>query len=510
MLGEDASSRGVIPNLNEDLFKRISSSKKNVAFLVTVSYLEIYNEELRDLLRPSSSPQKLLRIREHPDAGIYVEGLSEVVVKNEKELRDLLNRGNKVRKIAETSMNMRSSRSHTCFTICVEQKQLSDLPDMANRLTAKINLVDLAGSERVAKTGAVGDRLKEGAYINKSLSCLGNVINALSKPTPCTPGPHHEKHIPYRDSKLTRLLQESLGGNSLTAMIATVSPCEKNYYETVSTLKYANRAKNIRNEAKVNEDMNSKIIRELRREIARLRRKANTTTNTTTTTTTQDDIDAIYRKNRALQSEWEMLHAERSRLLDRYQEILQNNEEDENLERDLEDVGERLSKTTAEAAACGLFLDHRNNSDDQKQFTIEIVEELERVRNDAAQLKARLRSDGRGTTIELKLADERARRQCAEIERAAYEAKCRDLQVSLRAEKRKYASVMDQNEGSRLKRLCSVLEKEKASLTNVCEAMTTQLQYSLKRILELQRLNSPRSSSSPISETKLGCETKLF
>ena len=157
-----------------------------------------------------------------------------------------------------------------------------------------------------------------------------------------------------------------------------------------------------------------------------------------------------------------------------------------------------------------VVLDHRNNSDDQKQFTFEIVEELERVRNDAAQLKARLRSDGRGTTIELKLADERARRQCAEIERAAYEAKCRDLQVSLRAEKRKYASVMDQNEGSRLKRLCSVLEKEKASLTNVCEAMTTQLQYSLKRILELQRLNSPRSSSSPISETKLGCETKLF
>ena len=182
MLGENTdSTRGVIPNLNQDLFQRISKSKKNVAFLVTVSYLEIYNEELRDLLRPSS---KLLRIREHPDAGIYVEGLSEVVVTNEKELLDLLNRGNKVRKIAETSMNMRSSRSHTCFTICVEQKQICDLPDKANRLTAKINLVDLAGSERVAKTGAVGDRLKEGAYINKSLSCLGNVINALSKPTP--------------------------------------------------------------------------------------------------------------------------------------------------------------------------------------------------------------------------------------------------------------------------------------------------------------------------------------
>ena len=182
MLGEDTdSTRGVIPNLNQDLFQRISKSKKNVAFLVTVSYLEIYNEELRDLLRPSS---KLLRIREHPDAGIYVEGLSEVVVTNEKELLDLLNRGNKVRKIAETSMNMRSSRSHTCFTICVEQKQICDLPDKANRLTAKINLVDLAGSERVAKTGAVGDRLKEGAYINKSLSCLGNVINALSKPAP--------------------------------------------------------------------------------------------------------------------------------------------------------------------------------------------------------------------------------------------------------------------------------------------------------------------------------------
>ena len=443
MLGENTdSTRGVIPNLNQDLFQRISKSKKNVAFLVTVSYLEIYNEELRDLLTPSS---KLLRIREHPDAGIYVEGLSEVVVTNEKELLDLLNRGNKVRKIAETSMNMRSSRSHTCFTICVEQKQICDLPDKANRLTAKINLVDLAGSERVAKTGAVGDRLKEGAYINKSLSCLGNVINALSKPTPSksltfttrtfvvkitnthantgTPGPHHEKHIPYRDSKLTRLLQESLGGNSLTAMIATVSPCVRgciisslsithsyhlytthdykittrmfyartqvqNYYETVSTLKYANRAKNIRNEVKVNEDRNAKIIRELRREIARLK-KRDKETFYSFKSSCDDEVDAIYRKNRALQRELETLHTERSRLLDRYQEMLHKENEDEVLESQIEDVTERLSKTTAEAAACGLFLDSR---DEKKILSIEILEELERVRNDTAQLKAHLRS----------------------------------------------------------------------------------------------------------------------
>lgn len=453
--------------------------------------MEIYNEELRDLLRSPSVPQRLLKIREHPDAGIYVEGLSEVVVKNVKELRDLLDRGNKVRKIAETSMNMRSSRSHTCFTICIEQKVYEG--EKTNRLTAKINLVDLAGSERVAKTGAVGERLKEGAYINKSLSCLGNVINALSKTTPCTPGPHNEKYIPYRDSKLTRLLQESLGGNSLTAMIATVSPCVDSYYETVSTLKYANRAKNIRNEAKVNEDMNTKIIRELRSEIKRLKTRLARRSKESSSLSSSSNVDSLYRKNRVLQKEIENLHEKRSMLLDQYQVFHDEGKDgDENLEKELEDVGDRLSRAHAEAAAYGLFLNHQSDS---KCLNAELEDELERIQNDAAQLKAALRSRGGDKNItKIKLVDEKSKRQCAEIERSAYEAKCRNLQVELRSEKRKFASTQDKNESSRLKRLCSVLEKEKASLTEVCEAMTTQLQYSLKRILELQRRNCNANS----------------
>jgi GTP cyclohydrolase II len=171
-------------------------------------------------------------------------------------------------------------------------------------------------------------------------------------------------------------------------MIATVSPCVQNYYETVSTLKYANRAKNIRNEVKVNEDRNAKIIRELRREIARLKKRDTQTFSSKSSC--DDEVDAIYRKNRALQRELETLHTERSRLLDRYQEMLhKEDEDDEVLESQIEDVTERLSKTTAEAAACGLFLDSR---DEDKVLSIEILEELERVRNDTAQLKAHLRS----------------------------------------------------------------------------------------------------------------------
>lgn len=261
---------GIVPLMNGDLFRRIEGSQREdpqLKFLVTVSFLEIYNEVIKDLLNPSD---KLLKIREHPDMGIYVEQLAELVVKEPGDVLRLLEQGNKVRQVAATQMNERSSRSHSCFTIKLASKRTQELINGVQKETsmaAKINLVDLAGSERASKTGATGDRLKEGAAINKSLSALGNVINMLATDK----SKRGKTHVPYRDSKLTRLLQESLGGNSLTVMIAAISPADDNFDESVSTLVYANRAKSIKNATKKNEDINERIIRELREEIEKLR-----------------------------------------------------------------------------------------------------------------------------------------------------------------------------------------------------------------------------------------------
>jgi hypothetical protein len=250
---------GIIPRMNSDLFAHISAQADSTEFLVSVSYLEIYQEVLHDLLNPSD---RRLQIRQHPSTGIYVDGQAEIVVRSVDEINQLMTEGNKIRQVAATNMNATSSRSHSVFTLKVMQRPL----DGASKgLHAKINLVDLAGSERQASTGATGDRLKEGAAINKSLSALGNVINALADPKKKT------SHIPYRDSKLTRLLQESLGGNAVTVMLAALSPASANYDETLSTLRYADRAKNIQNQSVKNEDENERVVRELREEIANLR-----------------------------------------------------------------------------------------------------------------------------------------------------------------------------------------------------------------------------------------------
>ena len=262
MMGEK-NVQGLIPLIVADLFKKIAAAQSaDKKFLVAVSYLEIYNEVVKDLLNPSN---KQLKIREHPDIGIYVEGLAELVVKDESGVTQILSQGNRVRRVAETSMNTRSSRSHSCFTLRIEQKTLiAGGSGGETVLRAKLNLVDLAGSER-PDMAAGGQLLKEGAAINKSLSALGNVINALSKSGSAG------GHVPYRNSKLTRLLQESLGGNSLTVMVATVAPTAANYAESVSTLQFAERAKEIKNAARCNEDATESVIRELRGEIHRLR-----------------------------------------------------------------------------------------------------------------------------------------------------------------------------------------------------------------------------------------------
>ncbi|XP_061317500.1 kinesin-like protein KIF16B isoform X3 [Pezoporus flaviventris] len=273
MMG-NAGDAGLIPRICEGLFSKISEKTKwnEASFRTEVSYLEIYNERVRDLLRRKSSKTNNLRIREHPKEGPYVEDLSKHLVQNYGDVEELMDAGNINRTTAATGMNDVSSRSHAIFTINFTQAKFDS--EMPCETVSKIHLVDLAGSERADATGATGVRLKEGGNINKSLVTLGNVISALADLSQDATNPLSKKKqvfVPYRDSVLTWLLKDSLGGNSKTIMIATISPADVNYGETLSTLRYANRAKNIINKPTINEDPNVKLIRELRAEIARLK-----------------------------------------------------------------------------------------------------------------------------------------------------------------------------------------------------------------------------------------------
>ncbi|XP_023073587.1 kinesin-like protein KIF16B isoform X2 [Piliocolobus tephrosceles] len=273
MMGNSGDS-GLIPRICEGLFSRINETTRwdEASFRTEVSYLEIYNERVRDLLRRKSSKTFNLRVREHPKEGPYVEDLSKHLVQNYADVEELMDAGNINRTTAATGMNDVSSRSHAIFTIKFTQAKFDS--EMPCETVSKIHLVDLAGSERADATGATGVRLKEGGNINKSLVTLGNVISALadlSQDAANTLAKKKPVFVPYRDSVLTWLLKDSLGGNSKTIMIATISPADVNYGETLSTLRYANRAKNIINKPTINEDANVKLIRELRAEIARLK-----------------------------------------------------------------------------------------------------------------------------------------------------------------------------------------------------------------------------------------------
>ena len=291
----NVEARGIIPRAIEQIFGHIRRhASPRMRFLVRASYLQIYNEAISDLLKPERSN---LTIREDPKRGVYVDGLSEWVVRSPAEIYGLMERGGAVRATGETKMNEVSSRSHAVFIVIAEQSETVYVDDQGMEMSpeefqkfmhgrgvhreqemsrledhvkqsfkvGKLNLVDLAGSERVRLSGATGQRLEESKQINRSLSALGNVISALTDAKT-------RQHIPYRDSKLTRMLEDSLGGNCKTTMMAMISPALEAMLETISTLKFANRAKNIRNDAKVNEDLDQKsLLRKYERELKRLR-----------------------------------------------------------------------------------------------------------------------------------------------------------------------------------------------------------------------------------------------
>ncbi|XP_018897649.2 kinesin-like protein KIF13A isoform X1 [Bemisia tabaci] len=277
MMGSQ-DNKGIIPRLCDALFERIAQQQSSeLSYKVEVSYMEIYNEKVHDLLDPKTNKQSL-KVREHNVLGPYVDGLSQLAVTSYQDIDNLMAEGNKSRTVAATNMNSESSRSHAVFSVVLTQTLTDEKSGVSGEKVARISLVDLAGSERAVKTGAVGDRLKEGSNINKSLTTLGLVISKLADQSINSKS---DKFVPYRDSVLTWLLKDNLGGNSRTVMVATISPAADNYEETLSTLRYADRAKRIVNHAVVNEDPNARIIRELRQEVEALKEMLMVATGTT-------------------------------------------------------------------------------------------------------------------------------------------------------------------------------------------------------------------------------------
>lgn len=253
-----ADQPGLIPRTCQDLFERIESNQaSSVSYSVHVSYFEVYNEHVRDLLAPQCGTQNYLKIRESPTEGPYIRDLTNHFVRSYNDIIGLMKLGDASRTVASTKMNDTSSRSHAVFTIMLKQIHADMATDETTERTARIRLVDLAGSERAKATEATGQRLREGSNINKSLTTLGRVIAALANDSQTgsrASGPRKraKEIVPYRDSILTWLLKDSLGGNSKTAMIACISPSD--YDETLSTLRYADQAKQIRTRAIVNQD----------------------------------------------------------------------------------------------------------------------------------------------------------------------------------------------------------------------------------------------------------------
>ena len=271
--------RGIIPRAVEHLFENINKRRDQAKndglpmpeFSISTQFIEIYNDEIIDLLAENRNKRNRIRIMD--DEGIVLLGVESKSVSTSDDTMHCLKSGSLFRTTGATLMNAESSRSHAIFTLFIKQTRIdlikkeddNETPEQeVITLTAKFNFVDLAGSERLSRTGAVGERAREGISINTGLLHLGNVISALGDRT------RKMTHIPYRDSKLTRVLQDSLGGNSVTLMIACISPCDRDFVETLNTLRYANRAKNIKNKVTANQDSQTQLINELRRQIMQL------------------------------------------------------------------------------------------------------------------------------------------------------------------------------------------------------------------------------------------------
>ncbi|KAL1464855.1 hypothetical protein WDU94_004465 [Cyamophila willieti] len=372
---ELAESKGVIPNSFDQIFSHISRTE-NKQYLIRSSYLEIYQEEIRDLLDKDQS--KRYELRENPDSGVYVKNLQSYICKNVKEIEQVMQNGNHNRTIGATNMNEHSSRSHAIFIITIEMSDVRDDNTMSQVRVGKLNLVDLAGSERQSKTGATGKRLKEASKINLSLSALGNVISALVD--------GKNIHVPYRDSKLTRLLQDSLGGNSKTLMIANIGPASYNYEESLTTLRYANRAKNIKNQPRVNEDPKEALLREYQEEIQRLKNMLNHRTIQTPSKENDDsqtreeylneEQDKLNNKRKKIMNENHLSEAEKMKLL---QEVENKQKAIAEEKKYTEELANRIKSMESKLLQGGKnIIDHTNEQ--QKALEKQKLEISERKR----------------------------------------------------------------------------------------------------------------------------------
>ncbi|KAM9451565.1 kinesin family member 4 [Clarias gariepinus] len=395
---ENEPTVGVIPRVVRKIFQeKVKSSDRE--FLLTVSYLEIYNEEILDLLC-TSKDKPVISIREDPKEGIKIVGLTEREVFNAQEMVGCLEMGNSARTVGSTAMNAASSRSHAIFTISLEQRRGGDKNDA---MVSKLHLVDLAGSERQKKTKAEGDRLKEGISINRGLLSLGNVISAL--------GDESKKgtFVPYRDSKLTRLLQDSLGGNSHTLMIACVSPADSNIEETINTLRYADRARKIKNKPVLNVDPRAAEMKRLKQQVQELQvmllHARGGVAPVLSGSEEAENVSKILERNRSLQEENNKLSRELSEAVGQTalmcERIIVTEQVNEKLQSKLEELKEH--------AACKVDLQKMVETleDQELKENVEVIRNLQHLilelQNESAGIAATIdaMTSGNSTSLEV-------------------------------------------------------------------------------------------------------------
>ncbi|KAJ8703729.1 hypothetical protein PYW07_013023 [Mythimna separata] len=482
--------RGIIPNSFAHIFSHIAKAKEDEKFLVCVTYLEIYNEEVRDLL--GNNPHQSLEVKERPDIGVFVKDLTGYVVHNADELEKIMAVGNKNRHIGATAMNTESSRSHAIFSITVESSKRGSDNKMHVKM-GKLHLVDLAGSERQSKTQATGTRLKEATKINQSLSVLGNVISALvdGKST----------HIPYRNSKLTRLLQDSLGGNSKTVMIATIGPADTNYVETISTLRYANRAKNIENKTHVNSEPGDALLTRFQQEIDQLKKQLDECTNEeveeegeeeelseeelsddTLTEPESDALDPVEKKMRRKlrREEKEKLSREKAHLARKVLE--EKKAELQRTKKQQEELKDKLQRLESKVLVGGENL--LDKADAQRQLLEQAARELELRRLN-----------------ELRLQEDLQKKERQLLEQAARELELRRLnELRLQEDLQKkeaerldleerYSSLQEENAAKtrKLKRAVQLLNSAKAELADQQREQQREMEGILDSVRALKR-----------------------
>lgn len=365
---ENDSSVGVIPRVIKRIFEKKENTKE-CEICLAVSYLEIYNEEIHDLLS-ASKDKPSISIREDPKEGIRIVGLTERQVMSAQEMVGCLEQGNSARTVGSTAMNAASSRSHAIFTVTLEQRRGADKSDS---IVSKLHLVDLAGSERQKKTKAEGDRLKEGISINKGLLSLGNVISAL--------GDESKKNtfVPYRDSKLTRLLQDSLGGNSHTLMIACISPADSNMEETINTLRYADRARKIKNKPIINVDPRAAELSKLKKQVQELQvmllHARGGVAPVLAGSESSESLTKLMERNRALQDENNKLSRELSEAAGQtalmFEKIIMTEQTNEKLQSKLEQLRQHEACTVDLEKLLG------NLEDQELKENVEIMKNLQ-------------------------------------------------------------------------------------------------------------------------------------